>query len=75
MMVKLYRNNVKIRQEVDKNGIYMWQVAREIGVNPTRLSNMLREELSPRSTEYKEIMKAIDKLVIEKEMKDNAKAK
>ena len=75
MMVKLYRNNVKIRQTVDKNGIYMWQVARERGLHPTRLSNLLREEISPRSELYREIMNAIDKLVIEKEMEDNAKAK
>ena len=59
-MVKLYRNNVKIRQAADKNGVYLWQIARRIGVSPTRLSCIMREELSPRSDVYKEIMSAID---------------
>ena len=68
-MVKLYRNNVRIRQAADRDGVFMWEVARKIGVNPTKLSKMMRDEIPVRSDLYKEIMNAIREVKAEHEKK------
>lgn len=57
---KKYRNNVEIRSMADRRGVFFWEIARWIGVTPTRLSCMMRDEIPKDSKLYRDIVVAVD---------------
>lgn len=52
--------NEALRREAKEAGIYLWQVAEELGISSPTLSIWLRHELSPERME--EAMAAIRKI-------------
>lgn len=58
--------NTDIRKKASESGVYLWQVAHQLGITDFTLSRHLRFELSP---ERKlEIYKAIDAITAEKDL-------
>lgn len=45
------QNNVLVREAALRNGICLWQIAKELGVADSTFSRKLREELSPEETQ------------------------
>ena len=45
------QNNVLVREAALRNGIFLWQIAKELGVADSTCSRKLREELSPEETQ------------------------
>ena len=55
------RANERIRQEAGKNGIFLWQIAYELGISESYFCRILRHELP--ENERKKCMRAIDTIV------------
>lgn len=58
--LKIDKANSKIRQSINDSGLYCWQVAQEIEVDPSTLCRWLREELKGERLES--VTAAIEKL-------------
>lgn len=59
--------NKEIREAAKRAGVYLWQIAAELGIHDGNFSRKLRTELP--TTEKKRIMEIIDRL--EKEVDAN----
>ena len=57
--------NQEIREKVRENGLFLWQVAEEYGVNDGNFSRKLRKELP--EEEKKKILTIIEALVAERQ--------
>lgn len=55
------RANERIRQEAGKNGIFLWQIAYELGISESYFCRLLRQELP--EIEREKCMRAIDAVV------------
>lgn len=45
------KNNVLVREAALRNGIFLWQIAQELGMTDGTFSRKLRKELSPDETQ------------------------
>lgn len=54
------RENATIREAALRNGIFLWQIAQELGIADSSLSRRLRKELSPEETQN--ILSIIERL-------------
>lgn len=61
------KNNMRIREEAKRKGVFLWQIATALGVNDGNFSRKLRHELPEKETE--KILGIIAQLV--EEMKNN----
>jgi hypothetical protein len=43
--------NIDVRDEAKKRGVYLWQIAEEMGMQDSGLSKKLRKELMPNEKE------------------------
>lgn len=59
------KKNIDIRTKAQAAGVYLWQIAHELGVTDFTLSRRLRFELTPK--EKLEAYQAIDAIVAERE--------
>ena len=52
--------NLDIKKEVKEAGLYLWQIADELGMRDNNFSRKLRKELSPEEkTEIRNIIKEL----------------
>ena len=56
----VFDRNKEIRQRAKESGIYLWEIAEELGISAQTFSNLLRHELSER--DKREIFQIIAKL-------------
>ena len=45
------KNNMRIREEAKRKGVFLWQIAAALGVNDGNFSRKLRHELPEKETE------------------------
>ena len=45
------KNNMRIRKESKRKGVFLWQIAAALGVNDGNFSRKLRHELPEKETE------------------------
>ena len=57
--------NVNIRSYAKSRGVYLWQVACELGITDATLSRKLRKELP--QAEKEQVLEIIDRLAQEKQ--------
>lgn len=60
--------NVDVRESAKRAGVYLWQIAAELGINDGNFSRKLRTELP--ATEKEKIMAIIDRLKKEVDAND-----
>lgn len=58
-------NNVEVRAEIKKAGLYHYAVAEEMGISENTFCRMLRKEIS--AGEKKSIFEAISRLICKRE--------
>ena len=57
--------NAEIKKLVQRHGVYLWEVAAELGMKDSNFSRMLRYELSEK--EKNRIIQAVHKIVAERD--------
>ena len=56
----IFDRNKEIRQKAKESGVYLWEIAEELGISAQAFSNLLRHELSER--DKREVLAIIAKL-------------
>lgn len=54
--------NTKLRERIDKSGLYLWQLASKMGISAGTITLWLREELAETDERRIKIEEVLDKL-------------